>query len=167
VLLLQTQPVRLQPRKTRPYVDLRLIISRGGHYNSGKSKLPVRSLSTDVSNNIRREICLHNIQFSFIASLVGWLAGWSVGYHLLVRNFEPYVMIFMNVCVSISVAVAMLLWDIEFYGIIFMTMSILAPFVMSSLLVLCSVVKHTTVVIQKVRKWFHMPSILSSFSSYK
>jgi hypothetical protein len=49
------------------------------------------------------------------------LDGNLVSDHLLFRNFGPYVIIFMNVCVLITVAMAMLSRDFQHYGIIFMT----------------------------------------------
>jgi uncharacterized YccA/Bax inhibitor family protein len=39
--------------------------------------------------------------------------GSLVGDHLLLRDFEPYGIIFMNVCVVINVAMVMLLRDFE------------------------------------------------------
>jgi hypothetical protein len=39
------------------------------------------------------------------------LVGRLVNYHLLLRDFGPYVIIFMNVCVVITVAMVMLLRD--------------------------------------------------------
>jgi hypothetical protein len=49
-------------------------------------------------------ICLHNKN---IGSSVGSL----IADHLLLRNFGPYVIIFMNACVGITVAMVMLLKD--------------------------------------------------------
>jgi uncharacterized YccA/Bax inhibitor family protein len=44
------------------------------------------------------------------------LVAWLVGDHLLLRNFGPYVIIFMNVCVVITVAMVMLLRDFGRHG---------------------------------------------------
>jgi hypothetical protein len=44
--------------------------------------------------------------------------------HLLLRNFEPYVIIFMNVCVVITVAMVMMLRDIGTYVIIFVNVCV-------------------------------------------
>jgi hypothetical protein len=44
-----------------------------------------------------------------------------VGDHLLLSDFGPYVIKFMNMCVDITVAVVMLLRDSGRYGLIFMT----------------------------------------------
>jgi hypothetical protein len=63
---------------------------------------------------IAGNICLCNKQC--------WLVAWWVGDHLLSRDFGPYVMIFMNVCVVITVAMVMVLRDFESHGIIFMSM---------------------------------------------
>jgi uncharacterized YccA/Bax inhibitor family protein len=52
-----------------------------------------------------------------------WLLAWLVDY-LLLRDFGPYGIIFMNVCVVITVAIVMLLRDFGTYGILFMTMCI-------------------------------------------
>jgi hypothetical protein len=43
-----------------------------------------------------------------------------VGDCLLLRDFGPYKIIFMNVCVVITIAMAMLLDNFEPYGINFM-----------------------------------------------
>jgi hypothetical protein len=48
------------------------------------------------------------------------LVAWLVGYHLLLRDFGPCGIIFMNVCVVISVDMVMLLRDFRPYGILFM-----------------------------------------------
>jgi hypothetical protein len=48
---------------------------------------------------------------------VGWLDGW---WHLLLRDFEPYRIVFMNVCV-IAVAMVMLLRNFEPYGVVFVS----------------------------------------------
>jgi hypothetical protein len=40
--------------------------------------------------------------------LVGSFVGWLVGHHLLLRDFWPYGLIFMNVCFVITVAMVML-----------------------------------------------------------
>jgi hypothetical protein len=40
----------------------------------------------------------------------------SVGDHLLLRNFGSYGIIFINVCVVVTVAMVMLLRDFEPYG---------------------------------------------------
>jgi hypothetical protein len=45
------------------------------------------------------------------AALVDSLVGLSVGDHLLLRDFGPYVIIFMNVCVVLTLAMAMLSRD--------------------------------------------------------
>jgi hypothetical protein len=45
--------------------------------------------------------------------------------HLLLRDFGPQEIIFMKVCVVITVAIVMLLRDFGPYGIIFMTMCLL------------------------------------------
>jgi hypothetical protein len=45
-------------------------------------------------------------------------SGSLVGDHLLLRDFAPYGMIFMNMCVVITVVMAMLLRDSGPYGII-------------------------------------------------
>jgi hypothetical protein len=50
---------------------------------------------------------------------------WLIGDHLLFRDFGPYRIIFMNVCVVITVVMIMLLRDFGPYGIIFMTMCLL------------------------------------------
>jgi uncharacterized YccA/Bax inhibitor family protein len=50
-----------------------------------------------------------------------WLGAWLVGDHLLLRDFGPYGLIFINVCVVITVAMVMLLRNFGPYGIIFMT----------------------------------------------
>jgi hypothetical protein len=52
------------------------------------------------------------------------LVGKLVGDHLLLRDFGPYAM-FMNVCVVITVAMAMLLRDFGSYVIMFMTVCLL------------------------------------------
>jgi hypothetical protein len=44
-----------------------------------------------------------------------WLVAWLVGDHLMLRDFCPYVIIFMNVRVVITVAVVMLLRDFGSY----------------------------------------------------
>jgi hypothetical protein len=43
---------------------------------------------------------------------------------LLLKDFGPYGIIFMNVCVLIAVAVIMVLRDLGPYGVIFMTTSL-------------------------------------------
>jgi hypothetical protein len=43
---------------------------------------------------------------------------------MLLRGFGPYEIIFMNVCVVITVAMIMLLRDLEPYGIIFLIMCV-------------------------------------------
>jgi hypothetical protein len=54
---------------------------------------------------------------SFFVSLFAWL----VGEHLLLRDFGPYRIIFMNMCVIADVIMVMLLRDFEPCDIIFMT----------------------------------------------
>jgi len=51
------------------------------------------------------------------------LVAWLVDDHLLLRGLRPYG-IFMNVCVVITIDIAMLLRDCGPYGIIFMTMCV-------------------------------------------
>jgi uncharacterized YccA/Bax inhibitor family protein len=51
-----------------------------------------------------------------------------VGDHLLLRDFGPYEIIFMNVCVVITNAMVKLLKDFGPYGIIFMTVFITLDF---------------------------------------
>jgi hypothetical protein len=46
------------------------------------------------------------------------LDGW---WHLLLRDFEPYRIVFMNVCVVIAVAMVMLLRNFEPYGVVFVS----------------------------------------------
>jgi hypothetical protein len=65
------------------------------------------------------DIYLYNKQV-----LVGNLVDWLVDDKLLLRDFWPYGIIFMNVCVVITVAILMLLRDFGPYGIIFMTMCV-------------------------------------------
>jgi uncharacterized YccA/Bax inhibitor family protein len=43
--------------------------------------------------------------------------GWSFGVRVLLRDFGPNEIIFMNVCVGISVAMVMLLRDFGPYGV--------------------------------------------------
>jgi hypothetical protein len=57
----------------------------------------------------------------YIISNIGWLVGDNL---LLLRNFGPYGIIFMNVCVLRAVAMVMLLKDFGPYGITFMTMCV-------------------------------------------
>jgi hypothetical protein len=45
------------------------------------------------------------------------LVAWFLGEHLLLKDFEPYVIIFMNVGVVITVAIVKLLRDFGPYGI--------------------------------------------------
>jgi hypothetical protein len=52
------------------------------------------------------------------------LVDWLLGDHLLLRDFYPYVNIFMNVCVVITVAMVMLWRDFGPYGILFMTVCV-------------------------------------------
>jgi hypothetical protein len=53
------------------------------------------------------------------------LGPWMGEDHLLSRDFAPCGIIFMNVCVVITVAMVKLLKDVGPYGIIFMTMCLL------------------------------------------
>jgi hypothetical protein len=48
-----------------------------------------------------------------------WLVGWLVGNHLLLRDFGPYVIIFMIMC-GLTLSMVMLLRDFGLNGIIFM-----------------------------------------------
>jgi hypothetical protein len=59
---------------------------------------------------------------------VGSLVGWPVGDHLS-RDFEPYGIIFMNVC-FIVVAMVMMLRYFEAYRIIFMNMCVVVTVAM-------------------------------------
>jgi uncharacterized YccA/Bax inhibitor family protein len=43
--------------------------------------------------------------------------GWFLGDYLLLRDFGPYGIIFMNVCIVITVAMVMLLRDFGPHGI--------------------------------------------------
>jgi hypothetical protein len=52
------------------------------------------------------------------------LVGWFIGEHFLLRDFEPYGIIFMTMCVVITVAMIMLIRDFGPYGIILMTMCV-------------------------------------------
>jgi hypothetical protein len=47
------------------------------------------------------------------------LVGWLVGNHLLLMDFEPYGIIFMDMRVIITVIMVMLLRKFGYYGIIF------------------------------------------------
>jgi hypothetical protein len=47
------------------------------------------------------------------------LVAWFVGDHLLFWDFGPYGIIYMNVCVVITVVMVKLLRDFASYGIIF------------------------------------------------
>jgi hypothetical protein len=53
------------------------------------------------------------------------LQAWLVGDHLLLRDFEPYAIIFMKAYIGLTVAMAMLFGDFGPHGIIFMTVSLL------------------------------------------
>jgi hypothetical protein len=53
-----------------------------------------------------------------------WLVGWLDGDYLLLRDFGPYEIIFMNVCVVITVTMVMLLRDFRPYEIIFMNVCV-------------------------------------------
>jgi hypothetical protein len=68
--------------------------------------------------NMHSSIYLHKRQV-LVSSFAGWLVD-----HLVLRNFGPYGVIFMNVCVVINVAVVMLLRDSGLHGTIFMTMCV-------------------------------------------
>lgn len=65
----------------------------------------------------QRIICLYNEQL-LVSSLVGWL----LGYHLLLLDFGPYGITFMNVYIVMTVAMVMLLMYFGPYKLIFMTM---------------------------------------------
>jgi hypothetical protein len=54
-----------------------------------------------------------------------WQLGWLVGDPLCLRDFGPYGIIFINVCVIITVAMVMLLGIFGSYRIVFMTMCVL------------------------------------------
>jgi hypothetical protein len=53
-----------------------------------------------------------------------WLVAWLVVDYLLLRNLWPCGIIFINVCVVVTVAMDMMLRDSRPYGIIFMTMCV-------------------------------------------
>jgi hypothetical protein len=54
-----------------------------------------------------------------------WMVFWLIVDYLLLRDFGPYGIKFMNVCVVITVAMVMLLRDFGPCGKIFMTMCLL------------------------------------------
>jgi hypothetical protein len=56
----------------------------------------------------QRIIYLYNEQL-LVSSLVGWL----LGYHLLLMDFGPYDITFMNVYIVMTVAMVMLLRDFK------------------------------------------------------
>jgi uncharacterized YccA/Bax inhibitor family protein len=52
------------------------------------------------------------------------LAAWLDGDHLLLRDFGPYGIIFMNVRFVIAVAMVILLWDFGPYGTVGLCMTV-------------------------------------------
>jgi hypothetical protein len=61
-----------------------------------------------------------NSQNDYILSVCKqyWLATWFVSDHVMLRDFVPYVSMFMNVCLVIKVVLVMLLKDFEPYEIL-------------------------------------------------
>jgi hypothetical protein len=62
---------------------------------------------------------------NFLQNLIYTISkGWLAGDHLMLRDFGPYGIIFMNVSVVITVAIVMLLRNFKPCGIIFMIMAV-------------------------------------------
>jgi hypothetical protein len=73
-----------------------------------------------ILNYFKISIHLHN-KHVFIGSLAGWL----VGDYFLLTDFKPYVILFMKVCIIITVAIVILLRDFGTCGIIFVILCLL------------------------------------------
>jgi hypothetical protein len=92
-------------------------------------------LLLEVCNNIDVIKCIYYMQV---------LVAWFIRDNLILRGFGPYKIIFMNVCVVITVAMVMLLRDFGSYGIIFVTTGSLSHGLLCR--ITCTSIKCSTVI---------------------